>query len=132
VGVGAGEVLTAMQGISTVKPLIQGNKVRLLAVATPKRMPQFPDVPTLSEGALPGFEFNSWFALMAPAGTPKPILDRLSGEVKKALDDAEVKAKLDAQGLTPRGTTPEELGAATKAQLAKYGDLIRRNGITAE
>jgi len=132
VGVGAGEVLTAMQGISTVKPLIAGNKVRLIGVTTPKRMPQYPDVPTVGESGLAGFEFNSWFAMMAPAGTPKEITHRLAAEVKKALDDPEVKAKLDAQGLTPRGTTPEELGAATKAQLAKYAEVIRRNGITAE
>jgi len=132
VGVGAGEVLTAMQGISTVKSLIAGNKVRLLGVATPKRMPQYPDVPTIGESGLPGFEFNSWFAIMAPAGTPRAITQRLADEVKKALEDPEVRAKLDAQGLTPRGTTPEELGAATRAQFAKYGELIRRNGITAE
>ncbi len=109
VGVGAGEVLTAMQGISTVKSLIQAGKVRLIGVTTPKRMAQFPDVPTVGESGLNGFEFNSWFALMAPAGTPKEITARLAGEVKKALEDPEVKAKLDAQGLTPRGTTPEEL-----------------------
>ncbi|MBC5764584.1 Bug family tripartite tricarboxylate transporter substrate binding protein [Ramlibacter albus] len=132
VGVGAGEVLTAMQGISTVKPLIQSGKVRLLGVTTPKRMPQFPDVPTVGESGLPGFEFNSWFALMAPAGTPKGIVNRLAEEVKKALEDPEVKAKLDAQGLTPRGTSPEELGVATKGQLVKYGELIRKNGITSE
>jgi tripartite-type tricarboxylate transporter receptor subunit TctC len=69
---------------------------------------------------------------MAPAGTPKEITHRLANEVKKALEDPEVKAKLDAQGLTPRGTTPEELGAATKAQLAKYAEVIKRNGITVE
>ncbi|MEJ6023122.1 Bug family tripartite tricarboxylate transporter substrate binding protein [Ramlibacter sp. PS4R-6] len=132
VGVGAGEVLTAMQGISTVKSLIQAGKVRLIGVTTPRRMAQFPDVPTVGESGLPGFEFNSWFALMAPAGTPKEITARLAQEVKKALEDPEVKAKLDAQGLTPRGTSPEELGIATKGQLAKYGELIRRNGITAE
>jgi tripartite-type tricarboxylate transporter receptor subunit TctC len=95
-------------------------------------MPQFPDVPTVSESGLPGFEFNSWFAMMAPAGTPKAIVNQMAAEVKKALDDPEVREKLNAQGLTPRGTTPEELGTATRAQLAKYGDLIRKNGITAE
>jgi tripartite-type tricarboxylate transporter receptor subunit TctC len=130
--VGAGEVLAAFQGISTAKPLIQGGKVRLIGVTTPRRMPQFPDVPTVGESGLPGFEFNSWFALLAPAGTPKEIRQRLADEVKKALDDPEVRAKLDAQGLTPRGTTPDELGAATKAQLQKYGELIRKNGISAE
>jgi tripartite-type tricarboxylate transporter receptor subunit TctC len=132
VGVGAGEVIAAMQGISTVKSLIQAGKVRLIGVTTPRRMAQFPDVPTVGESGLQGFEFNSWFAMMAPAGTPKEITNRLAMEVKKALEDPEVKAKLDAQGLTPRGTTPEELGVATRGQLAKYGELIRRNGITAE
>src|SRR3954468_9636681 len=123
-GVGGGEVLTAMQGISTVKPLIASGKVRLIGVTTPKRMPQFPDVPTVGESGLAGFEFNSWFAMLAPAGTPKEITRRLALEVKKALEDPEVKGKLEAQGLTPRGTSPEELGTATKAQLVKYGELI--------
>jgi len=132
IGVGAGEVLTAMQGISTVKPLIQSGKVRLIGVTTPKRMAQFPDVPTVSESGLPGFEFNSWFAMVAPKGTGREITRRLAEEVKRALEDPEVKGKLDAQGLTPRGTSPEELGSATKAQLSRYGELIRKNGIAAE
>jgi tripartite-type tricarboxylate transporter receptor subunit TctC len=131
-GVAGKEVDAAFQGIATVNSLIKAGKLRLVGVTTPRRMPQFPDVPTVSDSGLPGFEFNSWFALMAPAGTPKAIVNRMADEVKKALDDPEVKEKLHAQGLTPRGTTPEELGAATKAQLAKYGELIRKNGITAE
>jgi tripartite-type tricarboxylate transporter receptor subunit TctC len=132
VGVGAGEVLAAFQGISTVKSLMQAGKVRLIGVTTSKRMAQFPDVPTVGESGLQGFEFNSWFAMMAPAGTPKEITNKLAAEVKKALEDPEVKAKLDAQGLTPKGTTPDELAAATKAQFAKYGEVIRRNGISSE
>jgi tripartite-type tricarboxylate transporter receptor subunit TctC len=132
VGVGAGEVLAAFQGVSTVNSLVKAGKVRLIGVTTPKRMPQYPDVPTVAESGLPGFEFNSWFALMAPAGTPKAITAHLADEIKKVLADPEVRQKLDAQGLTPRGTTPGELGAATKAQFAKYGDLIRKNGISAE
>jgi tripartite-type tricarboxylate transporter receptor subunit TctC len=132
IGVAAGEVLTAFQGISTVKPLIQSGKVRLIGVTTPKRMAQFPDVPTVSESGLPGFEFNSWFAMMAPKGTPKEITSRLADEVKKALEDPEVKGKLEGQGLTARGSSPEELGVATKSQLVRYGELIRKNGITAE
>jgi tripartite-type tricarboxylate transporter receptor subunit TctC len=131
-GVAGKEVDAAFQGIATVNSLIKAGKVRLVGVTTPRRMPQFPDVPTVSDSGLAGFEFNSWFALMAPAGTPKAIVSRMADEVKKALDDPEVKEKLNAQGLTPRGTTPEELGTATKAQLAKYGELIRKNGITSE
>jgi tripartite-type tricarboxylate transporter receptor subunit TctC len=131
-GVAGKEVLAAFQGIATVNSLIKAGKVRLIGVTTPKRMPQFPDVPTVSESGLPGFEFNSWATLMAPAGTPQPIVHAMAAEVKKVLADPEVREKLIAQGLTPRGTTPEELGTATRAQLAKYGTLIKQNGITVE
>jgi tripartite-type tricarboxylate transporter receptor subunit TctC len=131
-GVAGKEVDAAFQGIATVSSLIKAGKVRLVGVTTPKRMPQFPEVPTVSESGLPGFEFNSWFALMAPAGTPKDITHRLATEIQRALADPEVREKLNAQGLTPRGSTPEELGTAMRAQLAKYGALIRQNNITAD
>lgn len=131
-GVAGKEVDTAFQGIATVAPLVKAGKLRLIGVTTPTRMPQYPDVPTVSESGLPGFEFDSWFAIMAPAGTPQPVLHAMADAVKQALADPEVRAKLVAQGLTPRGTTPEELGTATRAQLAKYGALIRQNGIRAE
>jgi tripartite-type tricarboxylate transporter receptor subunit TctC len=131
-GVAGKEVDAAFQGIATVTSLVKAGKVRLVGVTTPRRLPQFPDVPTVSESGMPGFEFNSWFTIMAPAGTPHDITHRLADEVKKALADPEVREKLNAQGLTPRGSTPEELGVATRAQLAKYGALIKQNGITAE
>jgi tripartite-type tricarboxylate transporter receptor subunit TctC len=132
VAVGAKEVDAAFQGIATVNSLIKANKVKLIGVTTPRRMPQFPDVPTVGESGLQGFEFNSWFAIMAPAGTPRPIVNALSEAARKALADPDVRARLDAQGLTPRGTTPEELGTALRAQLARYGKLIKDNGISAE
>lgn len=131
-GVAGKEVDAAFQGIATVNALVKAGKLRLVGVTTPRRLPQFPDVPTVSESGLPGFEFNSWYAIMAPAGTPKDITQRMSAEVQRALADPEVREKLNANGLTPRGSTPEELGAATRAQLAKYGALIKANNITAE
>jgi tripartite-type tricarboxylate transporter receptor subunit TctC len=131
-GVAGKEVDAAFQGIATVTSLVKAGKLRLVGVTTPRRMPQFPDVPTVSESGLAGFEFNSWFAMMAPAGTPRPILNYLSAEVAKALADPEVKEKLNAQGLTPRGTSPDDLGKAMRVQLTRYGELIRQNGITAE
>jgi tripartite-type tricarboxylate transporter receptor subunit TctC len=131
-GVAGNEVLTAFQGIATVNSLIKSGKVRLIGVTTPKRMPQFPDVPTVSESGLPGFEFNSWATLMAPAGTPPAIVHAMAAAVQKVLADPQVRDKLIAQGLTPRGTTPEELDTATRAQLAKYGALIKQNGITVQ
>ena len=131
-GVAGKEVDAAFQGIATVTSLVKAGKLRLVGVTTPRRLAQFPDVPTVSESGLPGFEFNSWFTIMAPAGTPRDIVQRLAGEVQKALADPEVREKLLAQGLTPRGSSPEELGAATRAQLARYGALIKANNITAE
>ena len=131
-GVAGNEVHAAFQGIATVNSLVRAGKVRLIGVTTPRRMPQFADVPTVSESGLPGFEFNSWFALMAPAGTPKAIVQTLHNEISKALADPEVREKLIAQGLTPRGTSPDELARDMRAQLARYGALIKQAGITAE
>ena len=131
-GVAGNEVHAAFQGIATVNSLVRADKVRLIGVTTPRRMPQFADVPTVSESGLPGFEFNSWFALMAPAGTPKAIVQTLHSEISRALADPEVREKLIAQGLTPRGTSPDELAGDMRAQLARYGALIKQAGITAE
>ncbi|WP_408595612.1 Bug family tripartite tricarboxylate transporter substrate binding protein [Limnohabitans sp.] len=132
VGLAGREVDAEFQGIATVHALVKAGKLRLLAVSTPKRLAQFPDVPTVAESGLPGFEFNSWFAIMAPAGTPKAVVQRVQVEVHKALGDASVREQLMAQGLTPRGSGPEELASALRAQLARYEALIRQAGITAD
>ena len=131
-GVAAGEVQVAFQGLATVTGLVKGGKLRLIGVTTKNRLPQFGDVPTVAESGLPGFEFNSWFAVMAPAGTPREIVGRLSAEIAKALADVEVQEKLAAQGLTVRGTTAEELGVATRAQLARYAQLFKSANIKSD
>jgi tripartite-type tricarboxylate transporter receptor subunit TctC len=132
VGVAAGEVPMAFQGLATVTTLVRGGKLKLIGVTTKNRLAQFADVPTVGESGLPGFEFNSWFALLAPAGTPADIVSRLNAEVIKALGDQDVKDKLIAQGLTPRGSSPAELGTATKDQLNRYGRLFKQANIKAE
>jgi tripartite-type tricarboxylate transporter receptor subunit TctC len=131
-GVAAGEVPVAFQGLATVAGLARGGKLRLIGVATPQPLPQFPGVPTVAESGLPGFTFSSWVTIVAPAGTPKEIVARLHAEIAKALADPEVRAKFVDQGLTVRGTTPEELGAATREQLARYAKLFKDAGIKAE
>ncbi len=132
VAVAAGEVEVSMQGLGTVASLIQGGKLRLLAVSTPQRLPQFPNVPTFNESGMPNFTFNSWFAMVAPAGTPPAIVERLNREVRLAVEDPATREKLLAIGVTPRGTSAAEFGAATKAQYELYRKVIQDKGITAD
>jgi tripartite-type tricarboxylate transporter receptor subunit TctC len=130
--VAGGQIPVAFQGLGTVAALVRGGQVKLLGVTTEKRLPSFPDVPTVSESGLPGFLFNSWFAILAPAGTPKPIVARLNAEVVKALADPGVRRRLDEVGLAPRGSSAEELRIMTRDQLAKYARVIKEMGIVNE
>jgi tripartite-type tricarboxylate transporter receptor subunit TctC len=93
---------------------------------------QFPEVPTVSESGLPGFFFNSLFAMLAPAGTPKTIIARLNAEVLKAVGDPEVRRKLEELGFAVRGSSSEELRAMTRDQLAKYARVIKEMGLANE
>src|SRR3954467_7328566 len=130
--VAAGQIPVAFQGLGTVAALVRGGQVRLLGVTTEKRLAAFPDVPTVSESGLPGFFFNSWFTIMAPAGTPKDIIARLNSEALKAVGDAEVRNKLENLGFAVRGSSAEELRTMTRDQLAKYERVIRETGIAKE
>ena len=130
--VAGGQIPVAFQGLGTVAALVRGGQIKLLGVTTEKRLPSFPDVPTVSESGLPGFFFNSWFAILAPAGTPKEIVARLNVEVLKALADSQVRQKLAELGFAVRGSSPAELGTLTRAQLAKYARVIKEMGIAIE
>jgi tripartite-type tricarboxylate transporter receptor subunit TctC len=130
--VAAGRIPVGFQGLGTVAALVRAGQLRLIGVATPKRLPQFPDVPTISETGLPGFVFDSWFAIMVPAGTPKDIVARLNAEVLKALGDADVRRKLEDLGFAIRGGSSEDLGAMTRQQLEKYARVIKEIGVTRE
>ncbi|MBV8923626.1 Bug family tripartite tricarboxylate transporter substrate binding protein [Bradyrhizobium sp.] len=130
--IAGGQIPVGFQGLGTVAAMVRGGRLRLIGVATPKRLPQFPGVPTISESGLPGFVFNSWFAIMAPARTPKDIIARLDAEVLKALGDADVRRKLEDLGFTIRGDSAAELGAMTRAQLEKYARVIKEIGIPRE
>jgi tripartite-type tricarboxylate transporter receptor subunit TctC len=131
-GVAAGDVPVAFQGLATVAALARGGQLRLIGLATRAPLPQFPGVPTVSESGLSGFQFSSWFTVMAPTGTPKEIVARLNAEILKALADPGVQAQLKDQGLTIRGSSAEELGQATREQLARYARLFKESGIRAD
>ncbi|QHI98318.1 tripartite tricarboxylate transporter substrate binding protein [Xylophilus rhododendri] len=132
IAVAGGEVDAAFQGLGTVTSLIAGGKLRLLAVSAPQRLAQYPNVPTVSESGLPDFNFNSWFALVAPKGTPRAVVDRLYRSVKTSLDDPDTRRQLVAQGMTIRGSSPGEFGVALQEQFQLYRKVIQANNIKAE
>lgn len=130
--IATGQVQVHLSGLPTVWPLIKGNKVRVVGIASPKRLAILPDTPTIDESGLPGFEFYSFFAVVAPAGTPKDIVGRLNAEVVRAASAPDVREKLVAQGFTVRATSPEELDKRTRDQLARYAKLFAQAGIKAD
>ena len=131
VGAAAGEVDVSFQGLGTAAALINGGKLRLLALSTPKPLPQFAGVKTIDQGTLPGFFFNSWAAMVAPAKTPKPIIEKLSAEARKAMDNPDIRDRFTKLGITIRGTTPAEFEEALKKQYELYGKVIKDNNIKA-
>ena len=128
----SGQVDVHLSGLPTVAALVRGGKMKLLGVGSQKRLPQFPEAPTIAESGLPGFEFNSFFAITVPAATPKDIVSRLHAEVVKATNAPDVREKLIAQGFVPRASAPEELARATRDQLERYSKLFMEAGIRVE
>jgi tripartite-type tricarboxylate transporter receptor subunit TctC len=121
-----GEVTMMFAQLSTAKPLIDSGELRALGIASAARSAALPDVPTIAEaGNMPGFEAVSWYALMAPAGTPDPIVAKLRGGVIAAIDAPEAKAALAAQGAQPVLNTPAELSVVIAADTARWGKVIR-------
>ena len=128
----AGLVNVTFQGIATVSALVKANKLRMIGVPAKTRHPEYPDVPTFEELGVRGFEFSTWFALTAPAGVPKDIINLLNREAIKALADPEIKTRYAGLGLKITGTTPDEFVAITKDQLARYGKVIRESNIKSD
>jgi tripartite-type tricarboxylate transporter receptor subunit TctC len=126
-----GEVQTILTVIVEVYPHIQSGRLRPIAVSSDKRTTQFPDVPTIAE-TVKGYEFTSWFGAFAPAGTPKPVIDRLSAEIKKAMADPDVASKLSAQVLDPMYKTPEEFTRHLKAEYDRMKDVVKQSGAKIE
>src|SRR5438128_6399957 len=115
--------------IPATQELTATGKVRALAINSAKRVPQLPDVPTVAE-TLPKYKYESWFGVFAPAGTPEPILTKVSEDIAKVLEMPDVKEKLLAQGSIPAPTTPSEFDAINKADTERYGKLLKEAGIT--
>jgi tripartite-type tricarboxylate transporter receptor subunit TctC len=127
-----GQLQLTMTGLVPTLPHVKSGKMKLIAVASAKRIPMLPDTPTIAESGVPGFEATQWYGLLAPAGTPPAIVDRLAGEIRKALGNAEVKRRLEAEGADPVGNTPAQFAQVIKSELARWQTVIRQAGIKAE
>jgi tripartite-type tricarboxylate transporter receptor subunit TctC len=120
----AGETQLLVGTPAAVLTQLQARRLRLLGVTSDTRLKQFPDTPTIAEGGVPGYEFRGWVAVLAPAGTPKPIVDRINGEIRKVLDSRDNKL----QDLEPWYMTPEQTAARMKTDYEKYGKIFKLIG----
>jgi len=131
-GVLAGEVHLVFIGVPVPAPHIKAGKLRGLAVLGRERSPLIPDVPTAAEAGLADFDVTTWYGILAPAGTPRPIIQRLNGELTKMMQAPEIKERLAGMGTDPLTSTPEEFGAYIKREMARWGDVIRKAHLHAE
>lgn len=125
----AGQVQAAFGTMASLDQHVKAGKLRALAVATPRRSQAMPNVPTVAESALPGFDVSLWYSILAPAGTPAPILARLSAEVSRALAMPDVRDRLVAQGFEISYLGPEQMNALMKRDIARWGKALREIGI---
>jgi tripartite-type tricarboxylate transporter receptor subunit TctC len=113
----------------SVLPFVRAGKLKALAVSTKERSRATPDVPTMDESGMTGFDNSTWFAIHGPAGIPAPILNKLSTEIRAAMRDPALRARFETNGIVAVGTSPEELLARQKADAVKYAEVIKRAGI---
>ena len=127
-----GRVTMMFDNMPSSLPLVKEGKLRALGVTSAKRSAAAPDIPTIAEQGLTGFDAVSWFALFAPANTPKPIVDKLQAEVKKIITTGEVAKKLMEIGLEPVGSTAEELAAYQRTEITKWAKVVKDSGAKVE
>lgn len=132
VDVQAGHVPVMFSALAAVLAPIQAGRLRVLGVASETRTPLLPATPTIAESGVAGFTFSTWTGLFAPRGTPKPLIERLAGEVVSAFNDTELRAKVQAMGGNPQPSTPAELAERIRQITAKMRKVIQDAGITGE
>ena len=131
-GLIAGEIQVMFAPIVAVLPQVKAGRLRALAVTSATRSAAAPELPTLAEAGLPGYEISSWFGLFAPANTPAPVIERLYRETAKALQSPEVRERFAREGAEPVGSSPADFTGYVRAEYAKYTRIVRDSGIKAD
>jgi tripartite-type tricarboxylate transporter receptor subunit TctC len=118
--------------ITGTLPHARSGKLRALAVSSAKRAEVAPEIPTVAESGVPGFEVLAWYNMFAPARTPRPIVDRVNGEINRMLREPDVRERLRGLGVSPLTGTPEDLGNLLKSEITRYAKLIKEAGVKIE
>lgn len=128
----AGQIDVMFDVFSTSAPLVKAGKLRAVAITSTERSPQFPQVPTMQEAGIEGFEAGTWFGLLAPANTPQPIIDTLSNATKAALKEKDLRDVLSSQGASVAGGTPDQFKRFFLSEYDKWGKIVKSAGITVD
>lgn len=125
----AGEISLTITGVPPLYPHVQSGRLRALGVGSTKRLSLLPDLPTIAEAGVPGYESSTWFGPLAPARTPREIVVRLNAELMKILQRPDIRSRFAAEGVEGLGSTPEEFGTYIKAEIERWGRVIKAAGI---
>lgn len=128
----SGQVSVMFDNLPASMPHIRSGKLRALAITTATRYPGLPDLPTVAESGVPGYESSAWFGIMMPAGVPRDIVARINAEVNKILVLPDVRERLDQQGAIPRPMSPEQFGAMIQSEIVKWGKVVKASGARVE
>jgi len=121
-----------MSGVPQALAHVQGGRLRALGVTTPKRAPLLPNVPTIAEAGVPGYNVTVWYGILATGRTPQPVLDKLHAGLVQAIQSSEVRQQLSAMGLDPVGNPAAEFAATVHSEIKQWAEVIRRAGIKPE
>ena len=132
IDIATGRVHYFLSPLVPALPFIKDGRLLPLAVTTARRSPVLPDVPAMAEAGLPGYEFQAWFGVFAPAGTPRPIVDKISREIARIVDLSDIKKQFMTQGEEGKASTPDEFTRFVRAEIGKYSKVVKLAGIKVE
>jgi tripartite-type tricarboxylate transporter receptor subunit TctC len=124
----AGHVQLMFESLNSISPHARSGKVKALAVSGPRRSPAFPNLPTIAEAGVPGYDASTWSGVIGPAGLPRPVVDKLNGAINKAIVSPTFKARFGEIGDEPAGGTPEEFAETIRRDSAKWAEVVKRSG----